>query len=166
MHPKLRKNAATLIAFLLMIGASGPSAAGRKKQSAPAPGQMDARKRAVHALNRLTFGPRPGDVDRVLAMGVDAWIDAQLHPDKIDDSTVESRLAPFRTLRMDSRELIENFPPPQLIKAVENGKGALPSDPAERAVYEAQIDRLDRKKERKKTSSVKAADQDGSDAAD
>ena len=42
----------------------------------------DEQKRAVHALNRLTFGPRPGDVERVASMGVDDWINQQLHPDK------------------------------------------------------------------------------------
>ena len=45
------------------------------------------RARAVHVLNRLSFGPRPGDVDRVLAMGVDRWIDRQLRPESIVDST-------------------------------------------------------------------------------
>ena len=58
---------------------------------------MDEQKRALHALNRLTFGPRPGDVDRVTAMGVDKWIDQQLHPEKIDDRALDARLAPFRT---------------------------------------------------------------------
>ena len=110
---------------------------------------MDARKRAAHALNRLTFGPRPGDVDHVLAMGVDKWIEEQLHPDKIDDKALDVRLAPFRTLRMNTRELVENFPPPQVIKAVKDGRMSMPSDPAKRAVYEAQMERLDRKQDAK-----------------
>ena len=53
----------------------------------------DEQKRALHALNRLAFGPRPGDVERVAAMGVDKWIDQQLHPDKIDDHALDARLA-------------------------------------------------------------------------
>ena len=40
---------------------------------------------ATHVLSRLAFGPRPGDVDRVAAMGVDRWIDEQLHPERIAD---------------------------------------------------------------------------------
>src|ERR1700732_1047381 len=71
-----------------------------KKDSAAV--QVDEQKRALHALNRLAFGPRPGDVERVTAMGVDKWIDQQLHPDKIDDHALDARLAPFRTLRMDT----------------------------------------------------------------
>lgn len=107
---------------------------------------MDERQRAVHALNRLTFGPRPGDVDRVLAMGVNKWIEQQLHPEKIDDSAVPARLAPLRTLKMDTKEIVENFPPPQMIKAAQQGKVPMPSDPAKRAIYEAQIERMGEKK--------------------
>src|SRR5690348_5286682 len=64
-------------------------------------------KRAVHALNRLTFGPRPGDVQKVMAMGVDHWIDLQLHPEKISDDALQSHLAPLRMLRMSPKELRE-----------------------------------------------------------
>ena len=122
---------------------------------------MDEQKRALHALNRLAFGPRPGDVERVTAIGVDKWIDQQLHPDKIDDHALDARLAPFRTLRMDTRELVENFPPPQVIKAIAEGKQSLPSDAARRAVYEAQLERYQEKKEQKQ----KAANTDPSRSA-
>jgi uncharacterized protein (DUF1800 family) len=111
--------------------------------------QMPEQKRAVHALHRLTFGPRPGDIDRVMAMGVDKWIDQQLHPDKIDDHVLEARLVPLLTLRMDTREIVENFPPEQVIKAVAEGKQHLPSNPSKRAVYKAQLERYEEKQERK-----------------
>ena len=114
---------------------------------------MDEQKRALHALNRLAFGPRPGDVERVAAMGVDQWIDQQLHPDKIDDHALDARLAPFRTLRMDTREMVENFPPPQVIKAIAEGRQSMPSDSARRAVYQAQLERYQQKKERKQQTS-------------
>jgi uncharacterized protein (DUF1800 family) len=117
--------------------------------TAPVSTQMGEHKRALHALQRLTFGPRPGDVERVAAMGVDKWIDLQLHPDHIDDHAIETRLAPFRTLHMNTREIVENFPPPQVIKAVLDGKRPMPSDPVKRAVYQAQIDRIEERKERK-----------------
>jgi len=123
-----------------------------KKDSATV--QMEEQKRALHALNRLAFGPRPGDVERVTAMGVDKWIDQQLHPDKIDDHALDARLAPFRTLRMDTHELVENFPTPQVIKAIADGKQSLPSDPAKRAVYEAQLQRYQEKQERKQETAA------------
>src|SRR5713226_10175028 len=70
-------------------------------------------------------------------------------PEKIDDHALEARLTPFRTLRMDTRQIVENFLPPQLIKAAAEGKRSLPSDPAKRAVYEAQIERMQERQERK-----------------
>ncbi len=110
---------------------------------------MDAHRRAVHVLNRFTFGPRPGEVERVAAIGVDKWFEDQLHPERIGDSALEARLAPLRSLRMDTRELVENFPPPQLIKAAENGRIPLPSDPAKRSIYEAQLQKLQAREARK-----------------
>jgi len=151
------------IAGLLVAAAlAGQLAVGRKKDK-PA-GTMDDRKRAVHALNRLTFGPRPGEVERVAAMGVDHWIELQLRPEKIDDSALESRLAPFRTLRMDTRAIVENFPPNQLIKQVAEGKASLPRDPTQRAIYEAQIERYQDKQERKEEAGKKTAAGDSTGA--
>ncbi len=145
--------------LLLSLGfAISANLAIAKKRENLAAAQMDQRKRAIHALNRLTFGPRPGDVDRVMAMGVDQWIDQQLHPDKIDDSALDARLAPFRTLHMQTREIVENFPSEQMIKAVAEGKQSLPSDPLKRAVYQAQLDRYEDKENRKQQTAIAGAD--------
>ena len=133
----------------LGIAVSVQFAIANKKKQEPATTPMDEQKRALHALNRLAFGPRPGDVERVTAMGVDKWIDQQLHPDKIDDHALDARLEPFRTLRMNTREIVENFPPPAVIKAIADGKQSMPSDSARRAVYEAQLERYQQKKEQK-----------------
>src|SRR3954452_5743502 len=134
----MRTSRHLLAASLLLILSLGATVAIAKKK--PAPTAMDERERAIHALNRLTFGARPGDVERVTAMGVDKWIDQQLHPDKIDDSAVQARLANYGTLKMSSRDLAEHFPPPQVIKAVADGKMAMPSDSKLRAVYQSQIE--------------------------
>jgi uncharacterized protein (DUF1800 family) len=117
-----------------------------KKKDIRVASSLDEQKRAVHALNRLTFGPRPGDVQRVMVMGVDRWIDQQLHPDKINDSALAPRLASFRTLRMSSHEIAENFPDGQMVKQVMDGKKSMPSDPAKRAVYQVQIARQEEKR--------------------
>src|SRR5207302_4134779 len=82
---------------------------------------------------------RPSDVERVRAEGLDKWFDEQLHPEKLDDGALESRLAPFRTLKMSTREMVENFPPPQVLKAIENGRMSMPHDPAKKAVYESRM---------------------------
>ncbi len=52
---------------------------------------------------------------------------------------LEARLAPFRTLKMSTKEMVENFPPPQVLKAIENGRMSMPSDPGKRAVYESRM---------------------------
>jgi uncharacterized protein (DUF1800 family) len=119
-------------------------------------------KRALHVLNRLTFGPRPGDLERVKAMGVDQWIEQQLHPEKINDSELDARLRSLPTLTMSTPELIEKFPPPEVIRAIANGKQSLPSDRVDRAVYLAQLERYQEKQERKQDPSSNATDVDNS----
>ena len=129
-----RRRLLTAAALVVAAGLTTQFALGRKKDKPAAgktiPTRMDDRKRAVHALNRLTFGPRPGDVERVTQIGVDKWIELQLHPDKIDDSALDARLAPFRTLHMATKEIVENFPPDPLIIQIADGKASLPQDPA------------------------------------
>jgi uncharacterized protein (DUF1800 family) len=68
----------------------------------------------LQALNRLGFGPRPGDLERVRQMGLKKWIDQQLHPDSINDSALEARLDRFPTLKMSSTKLVDEFPQPQV----------------------------------------------------
>ena len=146
---------APALAFAVVASALCAQVALARKNKETSSSQMPEQKRAIHALSRLTFGPRPGDTNRVMAMGVDNWIDQQLHPDKIDDHTLEARLAPLRTLRMDTREIVENFPPDQVIKVVAQ---SLPSDPSKRAVYEPQLERFKQRQERKKGVDDNATD--------
>ncbi len=80
--------------------------------AAGAPGAVPLRpddKTIVHVLNRLGFGPRPGDVERVRTLGLRAYIDRQLHPEQIPDDGVNARLAGFETLGKNSRELAEQY---------------------------------------------------------
>ena len=135
------------LTLLISVGAAPDLLA--KKKDTTADAAPNEQKRAVQALNRLTFGARPGDVEQVMAMGVDRWIDLQLHPEKIPDQAVDSRLAPFRTLRMSSKEIVEEFPDNPMVKQVMDGKKSMPSDPARRAVYQVQIARMQDKQERK-----------------
>src|SRR5215472_12204151 len=151
------RKAFVLMGFLLAISAgllvAGDKKSKSKSAQAAASAQMgmdmDKDKRIVHALNRFTFGVRPGDVERVRAMGLDKWLDQQLHPERIDDSTLEARLAPFRTLKMSTREMVESFPPPQVLRQVENGRMSMPSDPAKRAVYQSRIAAMQEQQQKK-----------------
>jgi uncharacterized protein (DUF1800 family) len=68
----------------------------------------------LQVLNRLGFGPRPGDLERVKEMGLGKWIDQQLHPESINDSALDARLERFPTLKMSSAKLLDEFPEPQV----------------------------------------------------
>lgn len=154
----MKSSFAKLALLLLCLGLAGmiPQLLAKKKDKASDAGPNE-QKRAVHAVNRLTFGPRPGDVQQVMAMGVDKWIDLQLHPEKISDNAVESRLAPLRTLRMSSKEIVEEFPDNQMIRQVMDGRRSMPSDPAKRAVYQVQVARLREKRDQKQAAAVAPA---------
>ncbi len=146
---RLGRKSIFLLLLLLAMVATTLLVFGRDKKKPAqntATTPMDENRRALHALNRLGFGPRPGEVQRVEAMGVDKWIEQQLHPEKIDDSALETRLAAYRTLKMDTRELVMNFPPPQVLKAAADGRIPMPTDPEERAIYESGIQRVQQTK--------------------
>lgn len=64
----------------------------------------------VHLLNRITYGPRPGEVARVAQIGWEAFVEQQLHPEQIDDSALDQRLAAFKTLTMSSAGLLAAYP--------------------------------------------------------
>lgn len=148
----MRLSRLTIAAFLVLLSLACivPYGLARKKpDSKKSKANANDPRRALHALNRLTFGPRPGDVQQVMAMGVDKWIDLQLHPERIDDSALEARLEPLRTVRMSTRQIAEEFPDPPEINQVMNGKRAMPSDAALRAIYEVQLARLQDRKDRK-----------------
>jgi uncharacterized protein (DUF1800 family) len=145
-----------LFLLVLSLACAVPQLLAKKKDKDLDASPEEQKKRAVHALNRLTFGPRPEDVQQVMAMGVDRWIDLQLHPEKINDEAIEARLAAFRTLRMSPKELAENFPDGQMVKQVMAGKMSMPSDPARRAVFQVQIARQEEKKERKEEAANSA----------
>src|SRR5436190_4130375 len=67
-------------------------------------------KQIVHVLNRLTFGPRPGDVEQVRRMGVDKWIAQQLEPQHIAENPVlEARLKPLTTMDLKMWQLLEKY---------------------------------------------------------
>ncbi len=74
--------------------------------------QLTKDEAIMHALDRLAYGPRPGDVDRIRKMGLEKWIDQQLNYNSIDDSALDAKLAEFKTLKMSSEQLLDKYPPP------------------------------------------------------
>jgi len=75
--------------------------------------ELSPEEAILHALNRLAYGPRPGDVERVRQMGLAKWIEEQLNPASIDDQAIQARLANYPTLRLSTARLIEEYPQPK-----------------------------------------------------
>ncbi len=89
--------------------------AGRPEAGAPAP-LPNSNDAITHALNRLTFGPRPGDVARVKAMGLHSWIDLQLSPSRIEEAALTAKLARLETLTLDSATIQRDYSAPARVE--------------------------------------------------
>ena len=113
---------AAAIASAIMLGAT---LAARTDALTP-------REQALHALDRLGFGARPGDVERVMQMGVPAYIELQLHPERISDSRVDARVAALPTLGMSNVELLARFETParEARRKLKAERAAAPADDA------------------------------------
>ncbi len=79
-------------------------------------------EKILHVLNRLGYGARSGDVEKVRHIGIEKYIELQLNPEKIDDQTVEARLKGLNTLLMDSQELARAYPQPKLLNGGKKAK--------------------------------------------
>lgn len=90
---------------------------------------LDSRQAAAHLLNRFTFGPRPGDIERVVEMGIDAWLDEQLRGD-LPEPRLEAKLAPLKALRLPSREISETYPNPGRLLVMAQRQGLLSPEDA------------------------------------
>src|SRR3954466_6594880 len=98
MHQKLPVFVATALAVTLTVTTAGSS--------------PDTDRKIVHVLNRIAFGPRPGDLERVERLGVDRYIDQQLHPERIDDAAMRAKVAGPRTLSLSSAQMADEYDRP------------------------------------------------------
>ena len=92
--------------------------------------KVSEREKVLHAMNRLSFGPRPGDVDAVMKEGLDGWIDRQLHPERIPDLALQARLRSMPTLQMSSNDIIETYYRP-IVEARKEAKRVAAATPGE-----------------------------------
>lgn len=89
---------------------------------------LNENQQILHVLNRLGFGARPGDVDRVKVMGLKNYIDQQLNPQTISDTVADAKIKDLSTLNMTTAQLYEKFPQPgQLLRQLER-RGELPAE--------------------------------------
>jgi uncharacterized protein (DUF1800 family) len=144
-----RKFLFALSATALLFALAAPVTYAKKKAPAktPAVPQLSQDEKILQVLNRMTFGARAGDVEIVRQMGIEKYVDQQLHPDQIAENPVlEAKLAPLDTLRLSTRELEEKYPSNQALKAMSEGRKPLPADPETLAMIRRPLERYKVKK--------------------
>ena len=127
------------LGLLLVLGLAGCSGGGRWARAArPAvpvpprasieialpPSPLTEEQKILHVLNRLGYGLRPGDIERVKAMGVAAYLQRQLSPETIPDREAERQLEAFPTLTMTTTQLLKEYPQPdpKIVRKIESGE--------------------------------------------
>jgi uncharacterized protein (DUF1800 family) len=106
-------------------------------------------ERILHALNRFTFGPRPGDLDAVRTTGLENWFNQQLHPETLDQTELDARLAQFPAMRGNPQDLLFALPSNAVIRQVIDGKAPIPERGAQHAIYENEIARVEFRRQEK-----------------
>ena len=81
----------------------------------PAPATLTEEQKITHVLNRLGFGARPGDVERVRKIGLRQYIEQQLNPERISDTRAEDRVSNLTSLQMSLAKIYEQYPDPQQV---------------------------------------------------
>lgn len=153
---QMRQISAALLLLAITPALSQTPTRPHRRTTTPSPAPAAAtplapRERALQFLNRLTFGPRPGDVDRLLVQGEEAWLHQQLDPDHIPDPALAKRLTDYPTLTMQPDQALLHFPDRGTLQAIAEGKRPAPTDPQLAAVYEVQLAKYQRDLDEKKT---------------
>ncbi len=112
---KLTQLYSLLLACLLAFSPAGSVLAQKNKSSQSV--KLTEQQKVLHLLDRLTFGPRPGEIEQVMKMGWEKYLDQQLSPEKIADEVVAQKLQPLATITMSSEEIARVYePPPQVLQ--------------------------------------------------
>ncbi|MGE0131237.1 MAG: DUF1800 domain-containing protein [Blastocatellales bacterium] len=120
------------LAFLLTFSSPfgvAQDAKGQKRKANQTSDQNNATKKlteeqkVAHLLDRVTFGARPGDVDRVMKLGWEKYLDEQLHPERISDQAIGQKLKNIESIHLSNAELAKNYPPPQVLRQVLKERG-------------------------------------------
>lgn len=120
---------ALILAGLITIPALPGRTLGQREQKTLSKGAgavskgLTEEQRAAHFLNRVTFGPRPGEIDRAKKMGLEKFLEEQMHPDRIPDEALEARLKEIESIHLSNRELAEAYAQPQQVLKALKAKG-------------------------------------------
>ena len=113
---------------------------------------LSTRERAVQLLNRFTYGPRPGEVERLLVQGPDVWFAQQLNPASILDDAVGRRLGDYPTINMSAEQILSTFPDRGAVALIAEGKKPYPTDPLQAGVFQVLVYRYNAEQGNKNNS--------------
>jgi uncharacterized protein (DUF1800 family) len=140
-----------------------PAPSSARHKSIPKSTPLTQQEKALQLLDRFTFGPRPGDVEKVLAQTPERWFEQQLNPATIPDDALNKRLNDYPTLNLPPDQALIAFPDRAMIKQVADNKRPAPSDPFLAALYEVQVYKLNQSLDNK---NAKANDQPAASPTD
>jgi uncharacterized protein (DUF1800 family) len=132
--------------------ASHPASSKKATESARKPyrsNQLSGDDRILHALNRFTFGPRPGDLEAARAMGLDNWFNQQLHPSTLDQTDLQTRLEKYPAMQEDPQLILYRLPSNAIIRQVADGKAPMPQNVALKAIYSDELARVEQRRQDK-----------------
>jgi uncharacterized protein (DUF1800 family) len=125
---RVRGAIALCCGFALFTPLFGGAVAQQKQRSTAA---LKEEQQIIHVLNRLGFGARPGDIERVKTIGIENYINQQLNPEKLSDAVTEAKLINLPTLTMTTAQLYEKYPQPGMLVRQLERRGELPAELAE-----------------------------------
>src|ERR1051325_5010726 len=122
------RRAAALLSMLALLSGTFVSGGAATASAVQQKGGLSEEQRIVHVLNRLGYGARPGDVERVRALGLENYIRQQLEPEKITDAVADAKVRDLTTLQLSTAELYAKYPQPgQLLRQLQR-RGELPPE--------------------------------------
>ncbi|MGH9967808.1 MAG: DUF1800 domain-containing protein [Pyrinomonadaceae bacterium] len=125
---KIARQGFALLSIAAILATTLAFSAGAQQHQKTQARQFTEGQRIWHVLNRLGFGARPGDVERVKAKGMGNYIEEQLNPARITDAVAEAKVKDLATLSMTTAQLYEKYPQPgQLLRQLQR-RGDLPAD--------------------------------------
>ena len=111
--------------------------------------QLQGDEKILQTLNRFTYGPRPGDLEKLRSVGLNAWFQSQLNPQSIDDSALDARLTAYPAMSLPLDKLMENYPTNGMLRQAAAGRISAPGGAASKAVYANGIERYRDRKDAK-----------------